>query len=811
MDTDVKKAVSALTLEEKAGLCSGKDFWRLKSVERLGIEEIMVSDGPHGLRKQADGGDHIGLNASIVATCFPTSVGVAASFDREIARRQGEALGKEAAAENLGVLLGPAINIKRSPLCGRNFEYMSEDPYLTGELAAEYVNGVQSSGVGVSVKHFAANNQENRRMTVSSEVDERTLREIYLPAFETTVKKSSPWTVMCSYNRINGVYSSENKWLLNDVLRDEWGFKGFVMTDWGAIADRVKGLEAGLELEMPSSGGKNDRKIVEAVKAGKLDEKILDRACERIIERIFATRLRAKCVYDRETDHKLAREIASECMVLLKNDGILPLKRDKKYAFIGKFAKEPRHQGGGSSHINTYKVVGAWDAAEGIDKIYAEGYTEKDEVNAELIAEAVEAAGKADVAIVFAGLTDAYESEGFDRTHIDMPLGHVRLIEAVAEANPNTVVVLHNGSPVTMPWLDKVKGVLEAYLGGEASGEAVYDILFGKVNPSGKLPETFPLALEDVAASAYFPGGTAAVQYREGLYVGYRYFDKADKPVLFPFGYGLSYTEFRYSNLNIKKPEIDINGESVELSFDVENVGDVFGKEAVQVYVSDKESSVYRPVKELKAFDKVSLKPGEKKTVSVTLDKRAFAYYDAERKDWLVESGEFEILVGASSRDIRLKATVNVKGDACAKGDDALKLPSYFGGKVVAVSDAEFETLLGRKPLPLDKPADYKLDFSSTFEDAKRAGSGLGRFIAWLIPKCIKDNGLGSSAIMVAIIMQTPIRAMSNMSGGLLSDDMAEGLIMLFNREHRLRAWGKIFKGVFLMGKHAKLAKQNKL
>ena len=473
MDTDVKKAVSALTLEEKAGLCSGKDFWRLKSVERLGIEEIMVSDGPHGLRKQADGGDHIGLNASIVATCFPTSVGVAASFDREIARRQGEALGKEAAAENLGVLLGPAINIKRSPLCGRNFEYMSEDPYLTGELAAEYVNGVQSSGVGVSVKHFAANNQENRRMTVSSEVDERTLREIYLPAFETTVKKSSPWTVMCSYNRINGVYSSENKWLLNDVLRDEWGFKGFVMTDWGAIADRVKGLEAGLELEMPSSGGKNDRKIVEAVKAGKLDEKILDRACERIIERIFATRLRAKCVYDRETDHKLAREIASECMVLLKNDGILPLKRDKKYAFIGKFAKEPRHQGGGSSHINTYKVVGAWDAAEGIDKIYADGYTEKDEVNAELIAEAVEAAGKADVAIVFAGLTDAYESEGFDRTHIDMPLGHVRLIEAVAEANPNTVVVLHNGSPVTMPWLDKVKGVLEAYLGGEASGGAV--------------------------------------------------------------------------------------------------------------------------------------------------------------------------------------------------------------------------------------------------------------------------------------------------------------------------------------------------
>ena len=808
---DIKKIVSELTLEEKAGLCSGKDFWRLKSVERAGIEEIMVSDGPHGLRKQADGGDHIGLNESVVATCFPTSVGVAASFDRAVARRQGIALGKEAAAEKLGVLLGPAINVKRSPLCGRNFEYMSEDPYLTGELSAEYVGGVQSSGVGVSVKHFAANNQENRRMTISSEVDERTLREIYLPAFETTVKKASPWTIMCSYNRINGVYSSENKWLLNDVLRDEWGFDGFVMTDWGAIADRVKGLEAGLELEMPSSGGKNDRKIAEAVRSGELDEKVLDKACERIIKIIFATRERAKCVYDREADHRLAREIAAECMVLLKNDGILPLTADKKYAFIGKFAKAPRHQGGGSSHINTYKVVGAWDAAEGIDKTYAEGYTDRDEVNAALIAEAVETAKKADVAIVFAGLTDAYESEGFDRTHIDMPAGHVKLIEAVADANPNTVVVLHNGSPVSMPWLPKVKGVLEAYLGGEASGEAVYDILFGKVNPSGKLPETFPVALDDVAASAYFPGGTAAVQYREGLYVGYRYFDKAGKRVLFPFGYGLSYTEFGYSDLKIKKPEIDINEENLELSFSVENTGKVFGKEAVQVYVSDKESSVYRPVKELKAFDKVALEPGEKKTVSFALDKRAFAYYDVKAHNWKVESGEFDILVGASSQDIRLKATVNVKGDAEAGGDDAERLPSYYCGKVEAVSDAEFATLLGRELAPLDKPADYKLDFSSTFEDAKRAGSLLGKFIAWLIPKCIKDNGLGSSAIMVAIIMQTPIRAMSNMSGGLLSDDMAEGLVMLFNREHRLRAWGKIFKGVFLMGKHAKLAKENKL
>ena len=808
---DVKKILSELTLEEKAGLLSGKDFWRLKSVPEKGVPEVMVSDGPHGLRKQAEGGDHLGINESIVATCFPTSVGVAASFDRELARKQGKALGAEAAAEKLAVLLGPAINIKRSPLCGRNFEYMSEDPYLTGELAAAYIDGVQSCGVGVSLKHFAANNQEGRRMTISAEVDERTLREIYLPGFETAVKKSAPWTLMCSYNRINGVYSSENEWLLTKVLRGEWGYKGMVMTDWGAVHKRVDGVKAGLELEMPSSGGKNDRKIVEAVRNGELDEKKVDEACELILNMIAESEKKTPGVYDRDNDHIKAVEIASDCMVLLKNDGILPLKKDKKYAFIGEFAKKPRHQGGGSSHIHTTRVVGAYDAAKDIDKIYARGYRERDEADPELIAEAVAAAKQADVAIIFAGLTDAYESEGFDRRVIDMPHNHNALIEAVAAVNPETVVVLHNGAPVAMPWLNKVKGVLEAYLGGEAAGEAEYNILFGAVNPSAKLAETFPLKLGDAAADGYFPGGVKSVHYKEGLYVGYRYFDTAGQDVLFPFGYGLSYTEFGYSDIEIENPEADILKENLIVSFDVENTGKVFGKEAVQLYVRDVEHTAYRPHKELKGFEKVALGPGEKKRVSIALDKRAFAFWNTLANDWQVESGKFEILVGASSADIRLKETITLKGDAAEIPDDKTLLPHYYMCDVKNVPEYESHTRVGRVPTPENAPAGAKLDTSATFEDAKNAGSGLGRFVNWLLPKVMKDTGLGSKEIMVNIIMQTPVHAMVNMSGGLLSEEMGAALVNLFNREKRLKSFGTILKGVFTMNKRARLAKENKL
>ena len=526
---EIKALVSQMTLEEKAGLCSGLDFWHTKSVERLGVPSVMVSDGPHGLRKQDDKGDHLGINDSIKAVCMPAASATAASFDRDLIRKMGEAIGDSCQHEKLSVVLGPAVNIKRSPLCGRNFEYFSEDPYLAGEMSAAYINGVQSRNVGTSIKHFAANNQEHRRMSSSSNADERTLREIYFPAFETSVKKAQPWTVMCSYNRINGVYASENPWLLTDVLRKEWGFEGYVMSDWGAVSNRVAGVAAGLDLEMPSSGGINDARIVEAVRSGKLDEKLVDQAVERILTINFRYLENAKpeTPWDMEAQHLLSADIAADCMVLLKNEGILPLSQDEEAAFIGEFAVKPRFQGGGSSHINCFKTTSALEAAEGKKVTYARGYSvAEDAATDEMIAEAVAAAKKAKVAVVFAGLPDAYESEGYDRSHMRMPDCQNRLIEAVAEVNPNTVVVLHNGSPVEMPWIGKVKAVLEGYLGGQAVGLATVRVLYGEVNPSGHLPETFPVKLSDNPSYLFYGGEGNEADYREGVFVGYRYYDK---------------------------------------------------------------------------------------------------------------------------------------------------------------------------------------------------------------------------------------------------------------------------------------------
>ena len=548
---DIRALVARMTLEEKAGLCSGADFWHTKAVERLGIPATMVSDGPHGLRKQDEESDHLGVNDSIEAVCFPAGCATAASFDKALIRRMGEAIGESCQHERLSVVLGPAVNIKRSPLCGRNFEYLSEDPCLAGEMAAAFINGVQSKGVGTSIKHFAANNQEHRRMSSSSEADERTLREIYFPAFETAVKKAKPWTVMCSYNRINGVYTSENRWLLTEVLRDEWGFDGYVMSDWGATADRVAGIRAGLDLEMPASGGINDRKIVAAVRAGALDESEVDLACERILNIVFryTENARPDTPWDKEAQHALAAQIASECMVLLKNEGgILPLNKADRIAFIGEFAEKPRFQGGGSSHIHCFRTTSALEAAEGLDVVYARGYdVAGDSASEAQIAEAVAAAKAARVAVVFAGLPDAYESEGYDRTHMRLPESQVNVIEAVAAANPNTVVVLHNGSPVEMPWLGKVKAVLEAYLGGQAVGLATVRVLFGDANPSGHLAETFPIRLQDNPSYLYYLGEGNVTEYREGVFVGYRYYDAKEMDVLFPFGYGLSYTTDRKS------------------------------------------------------------------------------------------------------------------------------------------------------------------------------------------------------------------------------------------------------------------------
>ncbi len=659
---NIKEVISQMTLEEKAGMCSGLDFWHTKAVERLGVESVMVSDGPHGLRKQDQEVDHLGINDSIKAVCMPAGCATAASFDRALIGRMGESIGNSCQHEQLCVVLGPAVNIKRSPLCGRNFEYLSEDPYLAGEMAAAYINGVQSKNVGTSIKHFAANNQEHRRMSSSSNADERTLREIYFPAFETAVKKAQPWTVMCSYNRINGVYSSENPWLLTDVLRKEWGFKGYVMSDWGAVSDRVAGVAAGLDLEMPASGGINDKKIVEAVRAGELDEAVVDQAVERILtinEKYFAN-AKPDTPWDKEADHLLSAEIAGECMVLLKNNGVLPLHKEDKVAFIGEFASKPRFQGGGSSHINCFKTTSAVEAAEGLNVTYAQGYSvAKDEATDEMIAEAVAAAKAAKVAVVFAGLPDSYESEGYDRTHMAMPASQNALIEAVAAANPNTVVVLHNGSPVEMPWIDKVSAVLEAYLGGQAVGLATVRILFGDVNPSGHLAETFPVKLQDNPSYLYYGGEADEADYREGVFVGYRYYDKKDMNVLFPFGHGLSYTTFAYSNLRVSSKEIT-DQDTLTVTVTATNTGKAAGKTVVQLYIGDKESTVLRPVRELKGFEKVELQPGESKDVTFTLDKRAFAYWNTQLGDWHVETGEFTIEVGQSSRAIEVCDTVTV-------------------------------------------------------------------------------------------------------------------------------------------------------
>ncbi|MBQ8151042.1 MAG: glycoside hydrolase family 3 protein, partial [Clostridia bacterium] len=540
---DIKKVISQMTLEEKASLLSGSDFWHSKSVERLGVEKVMVSDGPHGLRKQDLEADHLGINESIKAVCYPTASATAASFDRDVLRQIGSGVADGCQHEKVAVILGPAVNIKRSPLCGRNFEYFSEDPYLAAQLSTSFIKAVQEKNIGVSVKHFAANSQEHRRMASDSVVDDRTLREIYFPAFESAVKEGKAWTVMCSYNRLNGEYASQNRWLLTDVLRGEWGFDGYVVSDWGAVSDRAKGVHAGLDLEMPASGGVNDQLVVEAVRSGQLDEADVDLAVERIltIHQRYLDNAKPDTVWDKEAQHEQARALAADCMVLLKNeDGILPLKAGEEIAVIGLFAKKPRFQGGGSSHINSFKTESLMDALAGMPGItYAQGYDiVTEEPDESLIAEACEAARKAKKAVIVAGLPDSFESEGYDRSHMRMPNCQVELIRRVAEVNPDTVVVLYNGSPVEMPWLGSAKAVVEAYLGGQAVGGATKLVLFGDVNPSGHLAETFPVKLQDNPSYLYYVGEGNEVDYREGIFVGYRYYDKKEMDVLFPFGYG---------------------------------------------------------------------------------------------------------------------------------------------------------------------------------------------------------------------------------------------------------------------------------
>lgn len=660
--------LDGLTLEEKAGLTSGKDFWTTKAAGN--VPSVMLTDGPHGLRKQRQGADHLGLGDSVPATCFPPAVGLGSSYDADLARRVGVALGIETRTQDVAVLLGPGVNIKRSPLCGRNFEYFSEDPIVAGIMGAAVVNGIQSQGVGTSLKHFAANNQETDRLRVSSDVDERTLREIYLRAFQRVVKDAQPWTVMCSYNRINGVYASENPWLLNQVLRDEWGFEGLVVSDWGAVNDRVSGLIAGLDLEMPSSDGRTDAQIVAAVREGRLDESVVDVSARRVASLALraSTPDGSSDELDVEAHHALAREAARRSIVLLKNDAsLLPLARDARIAVIGEFARTPRYQGAGSSLINPTRLDKALDEIRSFastDVSFAPGFSLEEEVDSEeavrLRNEATKSAQDADVAVVFLGLPARLESEGFDRSDIDLPAEQLSLLDAVLSANPNTVVVLSNGGVVALPFKDRVPAILEGWLLGQAGGGATADILFGAESPSAKLTETIPLRLQDNPSFGNFPGGFGHVRYGEGQYVGYRWYDSREMDVAFPFGHGLSYTSFEYSDARATETPAG----DVSVNVTVRNSGQRAGREIVQVYTGLANSAVDRPARELKAFAAVDLNIGESREITLTVRREDLAYWDVRVDRWVVERGTYRVDIAASSRDLRASLELELVGDA---------------------------------------------------------------------------------------------------------------------------------------------------
>ena len=787
---DRQNIVDNLTLEEKARLCSGLNYWYLEAVERLGVPSIMVTDGPHGLRKQLGDPTQVGLSEAAPATCFPTASALAATWNRDLIHQVGVALGEECIQEKVSVILGPGLNIKRSPLGGRNFEYFSEDPYLTGKIAKSYINGVQSQGVGTSAKHYVANNQETRRMTTDSIVDERALREIYLAGFEIAVKEAQPWTVMCAYNRINGTYASDHPYLMSDILKGEWGHEGLVVTDWTAMNDRIAALKAGVDLEMPGPAEVNTKKIITAVQSGELEEAVLNTAVTRILTLISKGEhlLSTEYSYDQEAHHALARRVAGEGAVLLKNEGnLLPLPAHSKVALIGRFARQPRYQGAGSSHMTPTRLDNLYDELSkliGEDKLtYAPGYSVTgDTVDETLIREAVDIAQGADVVVICAGLTDMYEIEALDRQHMKLPAGHDALIQRLAAAQQNVVVVLSNGAPVEMPWVNDVPAILEGYLGGQAGAGAIADILTGRVNPSGKLAETFPIRLADTPARP-FPSGPMTVEYRESIYVGYRYYDTADVEVLFPFGHGLSYAEFAYHDLIVTPTD-----EGAVVTFKVKNSGTMAGKEVAQLYVRDVDATVFRPDKELKGFAKVELQPGEETEVTLTLDRRAFAFYDVPSRDWVVEAGDFEILVGASSRDIRLTALLPL----AAQGDASLvnkeKLAAYYNlSAETQFSQADFAALLG-KPLPPNlRPR--KGTYSLTTPIGDLLDSFMGRQLYNVAKreaaKTIQDGGDPIVAkIVETSINEAPIRSF----GEVLSATQVEGMLLLLN--------GRYFKGI---------------
>jgi beta-glucosidase len=717
--------VSRMTVEEQALLLSGDGWWRTHAIERLGLPAISVSDGPHGLRKlQGLFGD------SVPATCFPTAPALAATWNVDLVREVGAALGREAQAADVQVLLGPGINIKRSPLGGRNFEYFSEDPVLSGRMAVAYIDGVQSQGVGTSLKHFAVNSQETQRMATSSDIDERTLHEIYLQAFEIAVRASQPWTVMSAYNPVNGTYASEHHELLSDILRRQWGFEGFVVSDWGGINDRVSAVAAGNNLEMPGSGAHNRNKIIAAVKEGRLSSQLLERSAAELVAVILraAASRRATATFDATAHHELARRVGGEAIVLLKNaDDVLPLRLGQRIAVIGTFAKVPRYQGAGSSQVNPIRATNAFDELAALlgetSLIHAAGCDDEGDTNASLLDDAARKAASADVAVVFAGLPDSYESEGFDRHSIDMPPGHSRLIEAVAQAQPNVVVVLLNGSAVAMPWADRVKGIVEGWLGGQAGGRAIADVLVGHVNPSGKLGETFPVCLEQTPAFPDFPSRSGRAMYGEGLFVGYRHYDLRRIEPLFPFGFGLSYTTFAYTGIRCDAATFDAHADgSVAIDVVVKNTGTVAGREVVQLYVHERTPALPGPVNELRAFDKVMLAPGEQKTLRFKLGRRDFAHYDARAHAWSVSSGAFDVRVGGSSRELPLQLTLDVRAQSTAMRFTRQSLVQDFKGN--ASLYAELVRALGFTQL-VDEPATQALPANMTPQQVTAARKAL--------------------------------------------------------------------------------------
>ena len=672
MAFSIDHVLAELTLDEKAALTSGSGFWWTHPVERLGVPRVMVADGPHGLRVQPAEGDHVGLGGSLPATCFPTASAIASSWNPELLRSVGEALAQEARACHLSVILGPGVNMKRSPLCGRNFEYLSEDPYLAGELAVGMVDGIQSKGIGTSVKHYAANNQEDDRLRVDAQVDQRSLREIYLPAFERVVTASQPWTIMCSYNKVNGLSASEHPWLLTDVLRDEWGFEGLVVSDWGAVYHRVAALEAGLDLEMPPKRGRSPEEVAAAVRSGALSEELLDQRVRTVLELVSKGGPVGELDehFDADAHHALARRVAAESVVLLKNTGdLLPLRADASVALIGEFARTPRYQGAGSSQVNPTRVenlVDEFGAAHG-DVRFAAGYGVEDQSDdADLRDEAVAVARSADVVVMVLGLPGSYESEGFDRTHMRLPPNQLATLDAVAEANPNVVAVLVNGSTVELgPVTRSARALVEAWLGGQAAAGGIADVLTGRVNPSGRLAETFPHRLEDNSSYLNFPGDSQVVRYGEGLFIGYRGYDKQNQDVAFPFGFGLSYTSFELSDLEVScSGRVAAGTLTAAVSVTVTNTGRVAGAHVVQVYVRDPESSVNRPVRELKGFTRVELAPQQSQRVQLDLDQRAFSFWSERFDRWVVEPGQFIVEVGHDSRDLPLSHAVHIEAPA---------------------------------------------------------------------------------------------------------------------------------------------------